>query len=54
MKGLARDSKKLLNRNPLVCHKCGLSGGTLVKDEETNLYQCKDVGKCAIALFRRR
>lgn len=51
MKGLARDRKKLLNRNPLVCKKCGLSRGTLVK--EGDLYVCKDTDRCALLRLRR-
>ena len=52
MKGLARDLKKLLPRKAIVCSKCGLSGGTLVKVGD--LYECQDKEKCAVALFRRR
>lgn len=52
MKGLARDRRKLLFRNPIKCRKCGLSGGTLVKVGD--LYECQDKEKCAVALFRRR
>ncbi len=51
MKGLTRDKRKLLNRNPIKCSKCGLPGGTLVKVGD--LYECKDTEKCAIAQFRR-
>ena len=52
MKGLTRDRRKLLNRNPLVCKKCGVSGGTLVKDGD--LYVCKDTDTCALLRLRRK
>ena len=51
MKGLARDRRKRSARY-IVCSKCGMSGGTLVKDGD--LYVCKDTGKCALLGFRRR
>jgi len=49
MKGLTRDRKKMLTK-PIVCSKCGTSGGTLHKVDDH--YECSDTGKCKVMQLR--
>jgi len=48
-------AKTLNQGKPIVCAKCDLAGGTLVKiDDVDDEYICQDKSKCALLQARRR
>lgn len=50
-KGLARDLKKIYSY-PILCHKCGTGGGTLVKAGDH--YEHQDQQLCRVMKLRRK
>lgn len=45
-------AKRLNQANPIICSRCGVSGGTLVKADGGYVHQ--DTNKCRLLQLRRR
>lgn len=45
-------AKRLNQATPISCSKCGVAGGTLVKDDGGYVHQ--DTSKCRLLQLRRR